>query len=363
MPKHDLSHMQYDEVSLVDFGANPPARVTLHKRADVAKSGPINQDDLGYEGDDEDNPSEAGKTARAKMLGKAAVTPAPTTDKGDTDDDSNGGTNVSGGTTGPSKQPTQTPSSTAKRRGGPIDATHLGYEVRDDDPDDADNDGDGDRVDAMPDDDAARSPHETGRLKGAVRYSKGAHSPMPRQSATDDLPEIVTKADLEQILKSYTEKLEKAEARAAAAEELARSEADKVAKRESIAKAQTWSHIPQLEPASFGETWLSLTKSNPEAVEVLEKIFDATEAALTTPASTGGSIYRATGRGTVGTSTAVAKGNDPMAPILQAASAIRKSDPSLSQQQAIVRVMQQQPELASAYRESMGFIPEGGYSE
>src|SRR5579884_327189 len=85
---HDLSDMQYDFVSLVDYPANQAARVTLAKR-DVRKAGKVDPDDEGYEGDGESNPSKAGETTRAKMLSRTSkatsrVRPAPA---GSPDDD------------------------------------------------------------------------------------------------------------------------------------------------------------------------------------------------------------------------------------------------------------------------------------
>ncbi|MDE2099054.1 MAG: hypothetical protein KGL39_17505 [Patescibacteria group bacterium] len=132
-------------------------------------------------------------------------------------------------------------------------------------------------------------------------------------------------------------RLADAEARAQAAEEVAKAERGERLTRDAIQKAQSYDRLA-LNPEEFGAVLKSLREKAPEDAAKVEAILDAANAAVAK-----GALYAEIGAAGAGPTDAEGK-------IEKAAEEVRKNNPSLTKEQAFSKALSEHPELYAEYR-------------
>lgn len=128
-----------------------------------------------------------------------------------------------------------------------------------------------------------------------------------------------------------------AEARAQAAEEVAKAERNERLTREAIAKAQSFDKLA-LNPEEFGPVLKRLRETSPEDAAKVEAALAAANEAVTK-----GALFAEIG-------TAGAGPTDAEGKIEKAAQEIRKAEPSLTKEQAFSKALREHPEFYAEYR-------------
>jgi uncharacterized membrane protein len=142
----------------------------------------------------------------------------------------------------------------------------------------------------------------------------------------------INKAELPEPVRKRLEDLESKVAKA-------EKEADERKTVEYVAKAEKLG-LPGVEAAEMGKVLKSLSEKDPEAYATVEKALTASAAAIAKSAT-----FEEIGKsGSDNT-------GDAYAQIVAKANDIRKSDPSLTQSQAIAKAFNENPELAKRYAE------------
>ncbi len=136
-------------------------------------------------------------------------------------------------------------------------------------------------------------------------------------------------------------RVEAAEKRAAEAEEVAKRERDRRVTREFVEKARGYRGLP-VEPDEFGPLLKAVSEKAPEEYEKLEEVLRAADEAIAS-----GRLFDEVGR------SGPSRGGDAYAKLEAAAAELRKADPELTKEQAIVKAAEQHPELAEAYRKEL----------
>lgn len=168
------------------------------------------------------------------------------------------------------------------------------------------------------------------------------------QSSDEDTTEEIDKADLPEAVRARLEKLEKAEAEAserlAKAEAVAKEERDRRITREFVAKAEEeFSHVPG-SPSDLGSLLKSASeKFSKEEFEALETTLKAADKQIEV-----GGVFAELGK-----SGDAARDTSDIDPIAKRAEELRKSDPSVSEYDALHRAMRENPEAAASYLASV----------
>jgi hypothetical protein len=200
----------------------------------------------------------------------------------------------------------------------------------DDDTDDGEDDGDDDTDDDDTDDEEEDEPVTPPVSKGRKKIGKAAPS-------DDGVPFDLSKAD--PAVREYIEKAQKRETemveRIQKAEDIAKAERTQRETREWVAKAEK---LPAIGASSteLGGLLMSLHQKAPQEAAAVEKILKAANAQLQ---SSG--LFAEVGKSGGG----VGGSGDP---VEGRAKEIRKSDPTLTPEQAYVRALSENPDLYDA---------------
>lgn len=154
----------------------------------------------------------------------------------------------------------------------------------------------------------------------------------------EDLPEDIRK-QLEEVaeLKKKAAEAEELKKRVEEAEALAKAEREERLKKEYIAKVASYQALP-VQPEEFGLVLKALAEKAPEEYAKLEGVLKAADEALAKS-----ELFREVGRSGAGESTAWAK-------VEAMAKEIVQKNAGMTKEQAIAKVLRDNPELYSAYR-------------
>jgi len=136
------------------------------------------------------------------------------------------------------------------------------------------------------------------------------------------------------------EQVKKWEERVRKAEEIAKAEREARIKKEFIAKAAEFKGL-NVQPEEFGPVLKAISENCPEQFEKLEAVLKAADQAIAT-----GEIFKEYGSNGSEAGSAWSK-------ITKAAEELCKKDSSLSKEQAINKVMEEQPELYEEYKKEL----------
>ena len=157
----------------------------------------------------------------------------------------------------------------------------------------------------------------------------------------------ISKAQMESIekaLKDTQEMLAKSEARALAAEAVAKAEAERRETEEFTKRAEALKSLPGVSTADLGALLLTISKAVPaETFEALETVLKAAHEALAT-----GETLAETGTA----STAASVSGDPIEKLTALGNEIAKAE-GCTPAQGFVKAYERNPELGEAYRKSI----------
>lgn len=176
----------------------------------------------------------------------------------------------------------------------------------------------------------------------------GGWAELAKAAGLDQAAPTIRKEELAPEVRALIEKAE-ADAAAATAEankahEVAKTERDARLRRESIAKAETMTHVPELggKPVEFGELLLKCEGAlDADTFGTLERVLKATHEQLRDS-----ELFKSQGREGAGYAAGGALGK-----VEAKVAELRKADPKLTEAQAWDQVLKSDPELYREYRE------------
>lgn len=162
------------------------------------------------------------------------------------------------------------------------------------------------------------------------------------QDAVSKMSEGDDLFDDEDILKSadpaIVELIKSAEARAEAAEEIAKSERAYRMEQEFISKAESLNALP-VDAQEFGTALLEVAENvDAETFDYLSKVLEAANESISN-----GSLFQEVGKSTT-------RVDGPMDEVSKAASAVMQAHPNLTKEQAIAKAVEENPSLYDIYR-------------
>ncbi|NPV63664.1 MAG: hypothetical protein HPY61_13755 [Methanotrichaceae archaeon] len=169
---------------------------------------------------------------------------------------------------------------------------------------------------------------------------KGGKEKAEEDAAGELSKEAIAKMDpaTQAIVKELLEKNAATEAKAEAAEKVAKELKEEKILKEYVAKAEALPHLP-IDPQKFGLVLKALGESHPGEFGEIYKVLKAADAALEKS-----DLFREIGKSGAGETSAEAE-------VYARAKSLVAKDASLTQEEAICKVLEDDPELYSRYEE------------